>query len=215
MACLRSLKDLQTLPEPMQEQLTALEAKQQVQPVATTLTHGHLNRMHRARNQVQAQARKIQELDQDWKKFTADANLRLQEHAAQFQRHRAELVEVYHRKLKDWEDIKAEISSASQSLVEQQPQLEPLEPAPQVQMDVGQFQTMAQQIMETEEVQFLEADDEETEPMEEMDEEGKKSTKKLAPRAFSRAAGSPHRVAKDAIKVKQQSNKEKETKDRT
>lgn len=136
---LRGLRELKALPDQLQPQLSALEERHLASQANRTLTHSHLNRLDKARNQAVSQRKKIHDLDREWGKFMAKANQHLQEHAAHFQRHRSELVAIYQKKLQEWEAVKTEITTASQTCVEQQPAMEKIPDGPQPFEDLQAF----------------------------------------------------------------------------
>eukprot|EP00438_Fugacium_kawagutii_P020592 Skav222347 [mRNA] locus=scaffold3497:137369:138881:- [translate_table: standard] len=207
---LKALKDLGALPDSLSQHLGVLEEKQQNQAATRALTHGHLNRLHRAKNNVSTQLKRVQDADTEWRQFMATVNQNVQEHAVQFQKYRTELVEVYHKRLREWEEIKSEVTSASQTLVGQPPAAELVEEAPQVQADIEQFQQRAMMIGTLqEEVEPIESSGEE---MELEQEDGKEPKRKVGikaqPKPFARTAGSPNKVAQTQLKTKTGPNKE-------
>lgn len=201
---LKGLKDLGNLPEVLLTQYQELETRNQEASNGRGLTHSHINRLHKARNQTQSLIKKLRDLDKEWQDFLQDAFSRLQLHANHFQQHRAELMEALVKKQKELEAVKAEVSTASQNVMGHQPQEESLtEPA--VQAELQRFQEMAESLTQAGQIQFVE-DDEMEVPEDPGDEEelkeekdSSKSKPHLAPRPF-RQAGSPQKVATTHLK---------------
>jgi len=126
---LQSLRSLESmgmeLTEEMMRQLEQLTAKEQMAASAKALTHGHLNRLHKLRNQVSASAKKVVDLDKEWTAFITNTLTKVKEHAQMYQSCRADLLEVHNQKIAELLVVKKEMSEASMSLLGQaQPAVE-------------------------------------------------------------------------------------------
>eukprot|EP00438_Fugacium_kawagutii_P027790 Skav220645 [mRNA] locus=scaffold112:662698:664366:+ [translate_table: standard] len=159
---LQGVKEFGELPPQMAEQLETLEQRHQESLNSKALTHAHLNKLHRVRNQSTQLANKIRALDEEWKKFLAESTARLTQHGQMFQAHRGELVQQYMSKIQELNAVKAEVTTASQSLMSQMPPIESppelVDTAPELQG----FQAMAQSLAVQEEglVELSDGDDE-------------------------------------------------------
>eukprot|EP00438_Fugacium_kawagutii_P002700 Skav218909 [mRNA] locus=scaffold328:462069:462617:- [translate_table: standard] len=120
----RGLRDLGHLPDVLQAHLMELESRSHDAEHGRGLTHGHLNRLNKARSQTQSLHKKIRDLDQEWQEFLRDVTSRVQVHASHYQQHRLDLVEKLQKKVQELETIKAEVCIASRSSVDQMPKLD-------------------------------------------------------------------------------------------
>lgn len=205
LAHLQGIQKYGMLTEPLLSQLQALEARHQEALNSKALTHAHLNRLHKVRNQTNALTAKIKTVDAEWVAFLQEANGRLAQHAAMYQKHRAELIENLQAKLQELANLKAEVSSASKSLVAAITETPLPETSPEVQQDVEQFQQATAMLRPTDQP-WIELTDNEEEN-ENTDEEMVNAApsggarRVIAPKAF-RASTSPNRVANQNLKQK-------------
>ena len=113
---LRGLKQaLHGLPQELDQKLQELEAKQQSQE--TKLSHGQLNKMGKVQRQITTLSEKIVKLDQDWQTFVSQVEERFRKHKGLFLSTRTDLLQARKEKVAELEQIKAEISRASQTLL--------------------------------------------------------------------------------------------------
>lgn len=193
---LRGLKQaLTSLPPELEQKLQELEDKHNA--AAVQLNHGHLNRMGKMQKQITALSEKIVKLDQDWRTFTSQVDERFRKHKALFLETRGELVKSRKAKVMELEQIKMEISKASQSLLN----TSSASPNDVIELDDSELMHSLQQaaapLDETEEYPIPD-DDEEMVAVAGADG-------KPVVHAFQRrvAAGSPKQVAKDHLKPKE------------
>eukprot|EP00438_Fugacium_kawagutii_P028740 Skav229640 [mRNA] locus=scaffold649:303487:305484:+ [translate_table: standard] len=195
---LRGIDELGSLPEMLKPQLQMLELRNQAQLPNRGLTHGHVNRLHKTRNQVQSIVKKINDLDMEWSEFMKDTKARFQIHVEHYHQHRQELKESLRKKLQDLEMVKAEVTTASKSLTSQPATLEMPSESPPLE-EAMQFQQMMATSQPQDLIQEIPSDaEEEDELMDSMDGQPKTRTS-LAPRPF-RVAGSPQKVATNHLK---------------
>ena len=115
-AVLNHLQGLKTAGVPLgadlEKQYVDLQQKAQEQKSAQGLTHGHLNRFHRARDQAAAALKKIKVLDAEWNETVLRAQTEFREHAALYHSSRQDLMETYNKKLQILGDLKAQVNQA-------------------------------------------------------------------------------------------------------
>lgn len=120
---LENLKGLQSagmeLPEHMCQKLAELEAMAKDQ-AAAPLSHSHLNKWTKLRNQLRTQQRKVRDLDSSWMSFLRSITEKVQTHAAMYQACRAELLDGLALKKLELAKVREMITSASQTLLEEQ-----------------------------------------------------------------------------------------------
>ena len=202
---LRGLRDMKLqLSEDMQQKLQLLTDKEQQVASAKALSHGHLNRLNKAKNQAAAAAKKIKDLDAEWQAFMKRTTERVRQHALMFQDCRASLLETYNQRLQDLQMLKKEVTAATMSLVDQ-PQLEhDVEETPLVADHMEELNVTFLQgsIVEEMPIDLTEGPMEDVEGGEHM-EEGR-SERKSSPPALQpfRSAASPTTVAKSHLKSK-------------
>eukprot|EP00438_Fugacium_kawagutii_P008181 Skav214675 [mRNA] locus=scaffold923:540234:541367:- [translate_table: standard] len=219
---LKALKDLGSLPEMLVTQLQELEKRQSLAVSQRTLNHGHLNRLHRVRNQVQSTVKKIVAVDEDWRNFISEVTSKVHMHAHQFQAHRGDLLETLNTKLQELETIKLEVSTASQQLMGQTPVIDTQLEDMNLQEQLAQFHQMTAAMGVTD-TPLVEVSEEEPEQTEELDEEMEAATpgsdkpskvkSHLAPAPF-RQPGSPGKVASHHLKGKEQDKEKRRDKER-
>lgn len=113
---LTSLKKLRgTLPQEMEAELSALNSQIGDGTGQEVLTHRHLNQHHRLEKAVANLKSKIQSLDKDWQKFVEVAN-QFNLHKEQYTKLRAEQIQLLQDKLVELQQVRQEISKASQGL---------------------------------------------------------------------------------------------------
>lgn len=199
---LQSLRSLQStnmeLTEAMGKQLEVLSAKEMRASNSKALTHGHLNRLHRLKNQVSTSAQKIVDLDKEWKAFTARTMSKVKEHALLYQQCRADLMEVHNQKRSELMAVKEELSTASQSLIGQAQMAVEVPDTPDIAEAMQSFQDVISEEGTVGAIDLTEMD-EDDEPIE-LDATGSKKTAKSV-RPF-RGATSPTKVASLHLKVK-------------
>jgi hypothetical protein len=204
----------------MSQQLKELEQKEQRVLSAKALSHGHLNRLSRLKNQVSGAAKRIKDLDAEWNAFMERTMARVKEHAALFQGCRSDLLEVYNQKLQELHALKEEVSVASRSLVNQ-PALDfSVEEMPALPSQMAEIQMCLQDGGAVSHAGEIIEPVDLTEPMEEeelMEEqpdrkEGEIRTESTALKPF-RSVASPTGVAKSHLKSKTDKHvREKESK---
>lgn len=199
---LRALRDLgESLPQPLQERLTALEEKEREQGSQKPLTHGHINKLHKLQNQVASQNARIQKLDSEWKDFLKLVQSRMEMHVGMYRSHREDLIATLASKKAELEEAKLQVSLACKSLVEGVPNHQEPTALPAEDQEMSHLAQTFAQAAEVVELSFSE------EEMEADMEEGKsqgerkvvKTTKSMKPFI---GAGSPNRVANQALKQK-------------
>eukprot|EP00438_Fugacium_kawagutii_P022545 Skav206055 [mRNA] locus=scaffold587:320020:321123:- [translate_table: standard] len=202
---LRGLQKLGALPESLQEHYAQLEQRQQSAASVKMLSHSHLNRLNRVRGQVQGLAKKLSNVDIEWKSFLKEIVSKVHLHSEHYQRHRSDLLESYNKKLAELEDIKKELSEASQNLVGQVTSPDIALDDVALQAELYQFHQLTQSLTTTQDipVQILEDDmDEDLEEVTPNSEDDKQPRKShIQPVAF-RSPGSPGKVAQNHLKNK-------------
>ena len=199
-----------TLSESMEKQLQVLLQREHKTQAAKILTHGHINRLHKLKSQVSGSAKRIKELDAEWGAFVTRTLTKIKEHGVMYQSYRADMLEQYNQKLSELHAMKKEVSAASQSLVGQPNEEEPMLDAPDLDTSFEMLQTA---LAESSAIDLTEEPMEEDEmiadPPESKGEEAKKES--LAMKPF-RSAASPTGVAKAHLKSKEKEKPGKETK---
>ena len=209
---LQSLRSLQAsnmqLTSEMAQQMESLVEKECLAASSKALTHGHLNKLHRLRNQVSASAKKIVDVDREWTAFTKAIFEKVKEHAQMYQRCRADLLEAHNQKRIELFAIKEEMSAASRSLLGQnQPDLE-VPKAPDIEDAMEAFQDAIAEAGMVNPIDLTEEDDDDV--MEVQDLTDSKKTVKT-PKPF-RGTVPPTKVANVHLKVKQEMKESKESK---
>ena len=209
---LQSLRSLQTMkmqltPE-MEHQLECLQTKEAQVTSSKALTHGHLNRLHKLKNQVSASAQKIVNLDSEWKAFVNRTMSKVKEHALLYQQCRADLMEAHNQKRSELMAVKDELSTASKSLLGQAQAIVEVPDMPDVAEAMQAFQDV---ISEEGTVGAIDLTDEmeEDEGFTETETVGSKGKPARQPRPF-RGATSPTKVASLHLKVKSDTKDAKE-----
>ena len=204
---LQSLRSLQSLnmqlTEEMSQQLEVLQAKEAVASSSKALTHGHLNRLHKLKNQVSTSATKIVDLDKEWTKFATATMTKVKEHATLYQKCRADLLEIHNQKIAELMEVKKEMSVASASLLGgAQTSMETPE-VPNIAESLQSFQDAMTEggMVGAIDLTALPEDDDEMEEMEQGDDRSKPVVKALRP---FRGSPSPTKVATHHLKVKQE-----------
>eukprot|EP00438_Fugacium_kawagutii_P016180 Skav225032 [mRNA] locus=scaffold2061:181893:185708:+ [translate_table: standard] len=218
------LKGLMTLglglPPEMESKLQLLQAKEKELAAEKSLTHSHLHKLSRLKNQITSAEQKIVKLDGEWKEFVATINKKLQHHGMCYQHHRADLLEVYNKKVAELIQLKQDMSQASQALIEQaNPNTMHIQP-PDVNADFQRLQEALAAAGAVDQVQQISddgMDEEEMLPAEPHHVEGesahikpaRSSTyRELRPAPFGKAAGSPKQVTQHHLKRNQPPTKE-------
>ena len=202
---LRGIQGVLALPEQLQVQFQELEQKEQRALAAKTLSHGHLNKLNKLKTQVAAGAKRVQDMDQEWRLFMSRTLEKVRQHALLYQQARADLLEAYNYKVQELETVKAEVSQASQSLVSQ-PWMQPLvETIPEVRDQMEELQkAFSEGGLVSPLVDLTDHSVEEVGADAEMEEDAKTLTRKASPLAMKpfRSATSPSGVAKTHLKIK-------------
>ena len=211
---LRGLRDMKiALTGELGLQLEMLEAKERDSMSSKALSHGHLNRLNKIKSQLTAQAKKISNLDQEWSNFVQSTMKKIALHSDLYQQCRADLMELYNQRLEDLRRLRAELSQASQSLLDQQPRepqvLEPVGIA--AQMEIMQT-ALSQAGQVTPMVDLVEDDEEDLEMQDNQDVEVLLGTKK-SNRTVFKGASSPQKVANLHLKGKKDKEKIKDGKE--
>eukprot|EP00438_Fugacium_kawagutii_P003319 Skav229333 [mRNA] locus=scaffold2917:106078:107118:- [translate_table: standard] len=208
LAHLQGLKAYGLLNESLENQLEILEGKQQENLNSRALTHAHLNKFYKAKHQTTVLMDKIKDLDSEWKKFVEESKSRLQQHATMYHRRRAELVQQHESKLQELENLRAEVSSASQSLVNQSPGLEAVKEEMDTKEDLEDFSQRAMELGQRD--NCIEVSDQELIEDAAMTESAEPTKEKQthAPRPF-RGAASPTKVAQNHLKEKPSKDRDK------
>lgn len=209
---LKGLSALQALPAPLAQQLEQLEERQQQLLTQRALSHGLLNKVQRARSQVQTLHKRISVVDQEWRQFLASVVNKVQLHAEHYQVHRGDLVESLNSKLKDLANLKKDVATASQSLVEMAAEDIQIEDT-DLQQQLSSFHQMTAMMQQAASAIDL-IDDDQSGDMEDepVHEEGtpellaesspRRATRSQITPAPFRTAGSPGKVAQVALKAK-------------
>eukprot|EP00438_Fugacium_kawagutii_P028839 Skav229823 [mRNA] locus=scaffold2672:85924:87229:- [translate_table: standard] len=209
---LKGLQGLNALPDLLAQQLHQLEVRQQATMEIKSLNHGHLNRLHRARNQVTSLTKRISGLDMEWKQFIATAMERMQWHSTHYHNHRSDLMESLNRKLLELEQVKKEVQEASQSLMGQIVGVDDAIEHPPAQEDLTKFHDLAHMLHQASDasIQLLDNDmEEELKPASPVsDKENPPKKHVIAPAPF-RSPGSPGKVATSHLKPNKDRPKEK------
>eukprot|EP00438_Fugacium_kawagutii_P006270 Skav222657 [mRNA] locus=scaffold997:249908:252591:+ [translate_table: standard] len=196
------------VPQEMQHHLEMLERKEKEMVGRKTLSHSHLNKVHKLTNQLQQSQKKIHALDQEWKEFTAKVQAQLQNHIQWYQQYRTSLLEAHQGKILALEAAKKELSAASQTLMRQPVALETVPDFEEAMPTIQQMQEALTQAAAVEEPEILSDTEDYEAPEVSMDElteledleDQPKPTKTIAPKAFHRGAGSPKKVAQTGLK---------------
>ena len=194
------------LPEELETRLQQLEA---AKPADKALSHAHLNRLVKLQRQCRAQKEKVMKLDEDWKKFVSQVQERFTKHKLLFVETRKQLLQSIRDKQQELDAAKEEISKASLSLLQQTVEGEVLEEDPE--LDDGQLMESLMdahgQLADLDEYPEVDMDIIEDDPPHPT---GAAPTVKPFSRRVS--AGSPAKVAKEHLKVKEvKKNGEKES----
>lgn len=210
-----SLKDpSMAMPQTMVELLQKLEAREKESGTNRPLTHSHLNQLKKIQSQVATAAKKVSNLDTEWKTFVMTATTRLQHHQEMYAACRQEYVAHYQQKVQELEAAKKNIQAASANLTQEIPAPPEAPIAPDLAPQLEQFSEVAQQIQQQEPWDVSDADDdmkEEDELLKEQPERGRASHSS-AMSAFGRTATSPQKVANHLLKAKHESKNEKSKK---
>lgn len=204
---LKGLKEVMgQLPEELETRLQQLEA---AKPADKALSHAHLNRLVKLQRQCRAQKEKVMKLDEDWKKFVSQVQERFTKHKLLFVETRKQLIQSIRDKQQELDAAKEEISKASLSLLQQTVEGEVLEEDPE--LDDGQLMESLMdahgQLADLDEYPEVDMDIIEDDPPHPT---GAAPTVKPFSRRVS--AGSPAKVAKEHLKVKEvKKNGEKES----
>lgn len=202
---LEHLKALQgmgmELSSSMEELLKDLMRRQQATVANKSLTHGHLNRLTRLKTQVLAVGKKLTALDAEWQNFVQQTMQKMKHHVAMYQQCRGDLLEQYNSKYEELRAMRQEISTASQSLLDQHLEVPTvLEPA-----------VIGEQMAELESVINVENFQEQVDLTMEMEEDEVADPLKAAPiktkgspKSFKgfRSSPSPTKVANQTLKPK-------------
>eukprot|EP00435_Cladocopium_sp_Y103_P014087 s3639_g3.t1 len=202
---LRGLQSLNMeLTESMQRQLEELTMKEQMTVSSKLLTHGHINRLNKFRNQLLTAAKRISSLDQEWTNFTTQTMEKIKMHAQLYQKCRADLMEQYNQKIQEYNSVKSEMSAASASLLEQPTPMMEAPKMPDLTEQLQEFQTTLGDIGNVGPLDPLDQIDltEEDEGMEEMDASSVASKMRGSPKKTFRHSTSPQKVANQHLKVK-------------
>ena len=198
------------LPTQMVQQLQGLEQKEQRVLSAKALSHGHLNRLNRLKQQVGSAAKRIKDLDSEWNAFMERTMTRVREHAALFQGCRSDLLEAYNQKLQELHSLKEEVSMASKSLIDQtEPEVQ-VEDMPLLSVRLAEMQSCLAEgnqeqgpgeAMDSIDLTDLPVEDEELMRDQEEAKDSDRKRESLALKPF-RSAASPTGVAKTHLKGK-------------
>eukprot|EP00438_Fugacium_kawagutii_P010612 Skav227436 [mRNA] locus=scaffold203:245111:270429:+ [translate_table: standard] len=208
MAHLQAIKELGMLPSELADQLASLETRQQEGNSAKALTHAHLNRLNKVRNQTAALTDKIKKLDQEWIDFVQEAQTRLANHAEWFSQHRANLMQSLAQKHQELASLKMEVNTASQSLVATLPTSVDSLAAPNVAEAMQNFSHQADLMVASMQTPVEIHSDSELMGDEDMETRGKEVRSSVPSRTF-RLAGSPGKVAQNQLKPKAEHKKDK------
>ena len=106
------------LSDQLQLQKDKLEAKCK-ENLQRELNHGHINRFKRTKAQVESARNRIKKMDAEWMKFAATMSKQIQYHSGMYQKARAELMELYNKRLAEHRKLREEVDAASRSLLDQ------------------------------------------------------------------------------------------------
>ena len=119
---LESLKSLKGLGLPLAEEqenmLAQLLQKEKESTVVRSLTHGHINKLNKHQDRVDAAAKKIAVLDQEWSKFVQNIQAQVKFHADKYRQCRDQQMQIYLEKKQELENYKVEVEAASKSMLE-------------------------------------------------------------------------------------------------
>lgn len=198
----------------IQEQIKTLEAKQSSIP--RPLSHTHIHQLNRAQRQLQAIQKKVTGVDQEWRVFAQAVAIRVPEHAQWYQAHRSELMAQHASKTAELDELKKQVTEASQTLVETAQPPPPPPTAPDPAQDFAQLQATLTSLGQVPFVDLSagDAEDMEDEPLpdatEESAEEGAekpRTRRPIQPRPFaSGQVRSPLKVAQSQLKIKVESS---------
>ena len=210
---LSHLKELQKemeLDASLQQQLEQLEEKQKTFQTAKSLSHGHINKLSRAKQHVATALKKLQDMDKEWEQLRTKAMDKLRQHAIMYKAARKELLETYQKRCQEKKRIEEELSQASKNLLENAEVLD-VEEMPDLD---EQMQAFCTQMQELDAVNII--SDEDTHPandleMETEDPDGKENGTGKAGKAKTHFIGSPSpsRVANHHLKPKVRTKVEK------
>ena len=193
---LKALVEMKIEPsEALQSQYDALVQKEKEIQASKALTHGHVHRVNRLKEQAEAAGRKIRALDIEWQGFMKATQEKIAAHAKLYQSCRAEHMEMYNKKKEEWQKAKQAAHSATQALLEAKTEIEVTEVV-DVEEQVAQ--------MNSEMVQaglvYQISDEEEVEDMDTSQQGGEPNPDKPSRRATFKSSTSPHRVANQFLK---------------
>ena len=212
LAHLQGLREVMQLPEEMQVQYDQLQAKQKNVVVNKELTHSHINKLGKLRNQVTAAGNRVKNLDQEWAKFVEQTMSKVRQHAQLYQKCRSDLLESFNLKSQELANLKIEVSKASQSMLGE------TWTAPQIAITPNSEEAV-ELLQQTIDLEGYVKEVDLTEDMEEEDlEEVQKGDQKQrvlsrAAKPF-RAATSPTKVANQYLKAKATDGKTKDKEDK-
>eukprot|EP00435_Cladocopium_sp_Y103_P032442 s1783_g8.t1 len=211
---LKGLKALNMdLTAQMAQQLEVLSVKETAAASSKPLTHSHINKMNKLKNQLSNAAKRIASLDSEWMSFTSQTMEKIRMHAQLYQDCRADLLEQYNLKFQEFNAIKEEMSMASASMLGQ---AAPMMEVPQMPDITTQLTNLQNALSEGGPLETLDQIDltEDDEEMEEEMEGGSSKTKlKSSPKIKPfRNSTSPQKVANLHLKPKPESKESKEAK---
>eukprot|EP00435_Cladocopium_sp_Y103_P072674 s255_g41.t1 len=208
---LKAIKSMNVeMSDAMQKQFDDLLVKEQMAASTKALTHGHLNRLKKVQNQVQAAAKRVTTLDQEWIAFTAQILEKVKSHAQMYQSCRADLLEQYNLKNQELIGIRKEMSQASASLLGQS---QPILEMPELPDMSQQIQMIQDAIADGSQIDQIDLTEEEDEGME-AEAESFTSKVRLSPKTLKpfRNSTSPTKVANQHLKQKPEKTDAKDAK---
>eukprot|EP00435_Cladocopium_sp_Y103_P053760 s192_g17.t1 len=208
---LKAIKSMNVeMSDSMQKQFDDLLVKEQMAASSKALTHGHLNRLKKVQNQVQAAAKRVTTLDQEWIAFTAQILEKVKNHAQMYQSCRADLLEQFNLKNQELISIRQEMSQASASLLGQN---QPILEMPDLPDMSQQIQMIQDAIADGSQIDQIDLTEEEDEGMD-AEAEQFSSKVRLSPKTLKpfRNSTSPTKVANQHLKQKPEKAEAKDAK---
>ena len=201
---LNSLKDLQAAGEDLTEKqktrMEALEEKRKTTGQTKELSHGHINRLDKAKNKVIAVSKRIEKLDQEWGRFMSGVTEKVKTHAQLYLACRRELVNTHQQRVAELQMARQETHQATSSLLEAEVSMLP--EAPPVEGQMADLFANLEEVTREVGNSSIAISDEDMEEELVQDGDNKGQGKAGARKVNFQGAKSPNRVAQCHLKSK-------------
>ena len=188
-----------------QQKLEELEVRSKESQQQKALSHGHINRMDKAQNKLNAALLKIRNLDSEWKKFIQGTTVKVMNHAKLYQECRSQMCTLYLQRQEELNVIRKETQEASMSLIREAGNVTDITDSIDVEQDIQKLQQIFKEAAAGEVLEVL-SDDEEMVPGEAMPDGNHQGVVKPGarkPQTF-RGSPSPGKVANLNLKPKKE-----------